>query len=363
MNEERIPIFLTSDDNYAAYLASTIISIVDNTDSPIDFYIVDGGIKDYKKRMISKMQEQWHFGLEFINAESYRNLFPMPAAPAGHITRSAYDRFLMPHMKPELDRAIIMDIDMIVLGDIRKVWETDLEGNLLAAAPDRRLGWKQQDLGISPHHAYFNIGTMLVDFRKWRDEAVLPQLAAIELKFNTQKFYWFDEILLNILLQENHYKKLPPHFNATSGYQYYCQIERKKRDNKELHDRRLSDEEVNQILISHFVTYKPWQVMYFPSQEASAYVEMPSFKDFWHYMKMTPFFEEEYIAFMGRLNGQCQDHISEIKLKVSDVARSTLGKKYIWKRVWYKFLYFLSLGLVPHFRRKARSYKDRYKSL
>ena len=42
----RIPIFLSSDNNYAPFVATTIASICDNTKSFCDFYILDGGIEE-----------------------------------------------------------------------------------------------------------------------------------------------------------------------------------------------------------------------------------------------------------------------------------------------------------------------------
>ena len=48
----RIPIFLSSDNNYAPFVATTIASICDNTKSFCDFYILDGGIEEEKKEKI-----------------------------------------------------------------------------------------------------------------------------------------------------------------------------------------------------------------------------------------------------------------------------------------------------------------------
>lgn len=45
----RIPIFLSSDNNYAPFVATTIASICDNTKSFCDFYILDGGIEEENK--------------------------------------------------------------------------------------------------------------------------------------------------------------------------------------------------------------------------------------------------------------------------------------------------------------------------
>ena len=50
--ENNIPIFLSSDNNYAPFVATTIASICDNTKSFCEFYILDGGITQEIKSTI-----------------------------------------------------------------------------------------------------------------------------------------------------------------------------------------------------------------------------------------------------------------------------------------------------------------------
>ena len=55
MNIESNPtvhIFFTADDNYAKYLAVSIVSIIVNTGSPVRFYILDAGISEHNKSRI-----------------------------------------------------------------------------------------------------------------------------------------------------------------------------------------------------------------------------------------------------------------------------------------------------------------------
>ena len=74
-----IPVFLSSDDNYAAYMSALMVSIMDNTKSQIDFYVIDAGISDFNKKRMTFMPED------------YRHLFKFPARPSGHVTQASYD--------------------------------------------------------------------------------------------------------------------------------------------------------------------------------------------------------------------------------------------------------------------------------
>ena len=55
-----IPVFLASDENYAPFLCTTMYSILENTKSNIDFYILDGGIKDESKKLIEKSLREFN---------------------------------------------------------------------------------------------------------------------------------------------------------------------------------------------------------------------------------------------------------------------------------------------------------------
>ena len=49
-----IHIFLSSDNNYAPFVATTIASICDNTKSFCDFYILDSGIEEEEEEEENK---------------------------------------------------------------------------------------------------------------------------------------------------------------------------------------------------------------------------------------------------------------------------------------------------------------------
>ena len=51
-----LPIFLSSDENYAKYLTVTLQSIIANTKEKISFYVLDGGISEVNKTRIQKMK-------------------------------------------------------------------------------------------------------------------------------------------------------------------------------------------------------------------------------------------------------------------------------------------------------------------
>lgn len=59
---QNIPIFVASSDEYTVYLAPLLVSILENTDSVIDFYIIDGGITTYKRRQLERLVKERRAG-------------------------------------------------------------------------------------------------------------------------------------------------------------------------------------------------------------------------------------------------------------------------------------------------------------
>lgn len=362
----RIPIFLSSDDNYVAYMTALMVSIMDNTKSDVDFYVIDANISSFNKKQITSLQRKWNFGLEFIKAEAYRDLFPLPVTPGGHITRASSDRFLVPHMKPELDKAIVLDVDMIALGDIQELWDIDLGGMLLAAVPVycwtsmREVNQHRKVTGMSPKHVYFNMGTVVVDCKKWRDDNILKRLSATPIKFDSTAFCWWDEILLNMILQPNNYKIIDPKFNMMVSHQAFYKYGKPSGHAELIEDYAgLSrDYQIEEIVISHYAMshVKPWNTDRYYYPPVDKWMELPNFKEFWYYLSLTPFYVGEQARYQTRiLHNTVWDAAHEVTSSIPSVKEEkedALSKYRI-----YKFLNILTFGLIPAVREKKRMYK------
>ena len=65
-----IPIFLSSDNNYAPFVATTMVSILANTNSFIEFYVLDGGITSENVEKIQSLKNNFkNFSIEFIKID------------------------------------------------------------------------------------------------------------------------------------------------------------------------------------------------------------------------------------------------------------------------------------------------------
>ena len=264
-----IPIFLSSDNIYAPYLAACMASILDNTKAFCNFYILDGGIDNKNKEKIKNLKKIFNnFELEFIeiNVEKFSD-FPLTEG----ITHSTYSRFLIPNLKPELKKVIYIDCDTIALGDIEELYKEDLENYALGAVfNEKRRSFNldtKEPMELSNNYKYFNAGVLVIDIEKWIKDNIIEKLFEIERKYR-KKIPHGDESILNKYF-DNNYKTLDIKYNYLEwDYSFNDKIEK--------------------IYIRHFITkIKPWMLN--ENNKISAYHNL---SEFWHYAKMTDFYSD-----------------------------------------------------------------------
>lgn len=90
--------------------------------------------------------------------------------------REMYYRLLAPFLLPRrLHRILYLDPDILVINPLRPLWETDLKGNLFAAASHTgktELANNINQLRLETDHAYFNSGVLLMDLDQGRNEII-----------------------------------------------------------------------------------------------------------------------------------------------------------------------------------------------
>ena len=265
-----IPIFLSSDNNYAPFVATTMASILSNTNSFIEFYILDGGITTENVEKIQSLKSNFsNFSIEFIKIdyEKYLKNFK----EIGHWNKSVYARFLIPDLKTQINKAIYLDVDIIVTGDITNLYNEALEDYALGAVWEQ---WAEDGINkqhkirmrLSDKHKYFNTGVLLINSNKWREEYIQKHLSDISNKFN-DRIKMVDQDILNKYF-DNNYKVLPKKYNYLTPYFYM--------------------ENNNDYIIRHLVGYvRPWHL-----NENTKTDLMPGIDVFWKYAKLTPFYDE-----------------------------------------------------------------------
>jgi lipopolysaccharide biosynthesis glycosyltransferase len=166
---------------YALPLAVAGRSLIENYagDEPLEIEILDLGISEPSR---DRIVASWPASVKvnFLRLPP-GNLDGLPISDhefVTHLNRNVYGRWFLPELLPaEYRRMIYIDADVLVLRDVSRLWDVELDGRPFAAAQDKGIPYVSsrygvpdyQDLGLSPHSKYFNAGVMVIDPERWQD--------------------------------------------------------------------------------------------------------------------------------------------------------------------------------------------------
>lgn len=137
---------------------------------------------------------------------------------ATHTTKACYYRLSMAELLPKnLNRVLYFDCDIIVTQNLMPMWQTDLEGNAVAAVVDEgELVMSYDQLEYSPEFGYFNSGAMVIDLDYWRKREIFPKFLEI-IRCHAGRMRQHDQEILNIAFHDS-VKRLPIKYNLQENF-------------------------------------------------------------------------------------------------------------------------------------------------
>lgn len=191
-----IPIFLAADDNYAAPLSVTICSIKRSASKEYiyDIRVLTAGLSDEnRRRLVNESTDNINISIVDIT-EALKEEKGKLSHLRDYYSESIYYRLFIPRLYPELERAVYIDCDTVVLKDIAELYFTELGDALLAAAADECIPgieefseYVENWVGI-PRDEYFNSGVLVMNLSLMRSEGIA------ELIFENIEKHSFDTI-------------------------------------------------------------------------------------------------------------------------------------------------------------------------
>lgn len=257
MKKKRIPVFFAVDDNYVDYLQITIASIIDNAkneDYSYNFIIMHSGLSIESRRKLNKLKHH-RFKISYFNVSGSLGQIERNFKVRDYYTLTTYYRLLIPNTFFYLDKAIYLDCDIVVLGDLADLYSYDLGDNLVGAVKDASVQvidefstYTNKALGIKKD-SYFNAGVLLMNLKKMRTYRLLNRV--YELSKTTVFKVAQDQDLLNVICKDKTLI-LPDEWNVMP----------------------VGARQVDISLIHYNLIYKPWKRRDIMYQE-----------HFWHYVK------------------------------------------------------------------------------
>lgn len=313
--KDEVVIVLSADDNYAPYLAATLVSLAEHSSPVRNYmaYILTEGISDsYRRRLLT--METNHVKVRFVDVRAYLKDVGIDAFfTSGHVTRAAYYRCFIPELFTEYQKAIYCDCDAIFLDDPAKLYEVDLDGKMLGAVKDARIlatsnrprnvRYFHDELGLKELTTYFNSGLLIFNISECKKQRLFSRCME-KLKEIKNPRLW-DQDLLNVVCEGR-----VVFLDWSWNLQNHALIEHSNLESC------LDAEEYMAYLHSlshpkflHYTSHqKPWK------NPSGLNADI-----FWHYARMTPFYEamlfrnafcepQKYIAWRFKINsltGKC----------------------------------------------------------
>jgi lipopolysaccharide biosynthesis glycosyltransferase len=169
MLSNEISVLFSSDEKYIRYCATTITSILLNASQPgnIHFYILSPDCSKNSKERLEKLCFLFDAQLTILPIDLNR-FKSLPSIE--HLSLNTYSRLYAPELCSNIKRLLYLDADIVVLGDIVKLFNLDLAGKPLGAVPHvqfpyEKIFQKKFDVAVDSH---FNGGVMLMDCDLWR---------------------------------------------------------------------------------------------------------------------------------------------------------------------------------------------------
>ena len=208
--DDVVTVFACS-ENFVPYLSVALESLVENTspDRRYDIVVLTRDISPSSMLTLSHQCNRDNIGIGFLDVEAAIGNRKLPHY--GHFRLETYFRLLAPSLLPSVKKAVYLDSDLVVLDDIAKLWDTDVEGKLLAATRDADTigqidGYDQgvgpylaHDLGLTDPHGYFQAGVLVMNLEEFRRRTTPEELLGLA----TQRVWrWLDQDVLNRVADE-----------------------------------------------------------------------------------------------------------------------------------------------------------------
>lgn len=301
ISDININVCMAFDNNYFDHGMVVIKSIIDNTKSFVNLYILDGGdiSRINKQRCIDEFKfNKISIFFVKVNKDLIKN-FPLNM---GYISISTYYRLFLREVLVNLNKVIYIDADVVVKGDIKELWDAELGDKIIGACYDELGVYQERRLGFPAKASYFNAGVIVFNIYELNKKYsnILDFYKNIYL-VNGDKIIFQDQDILN-LAHYNDVRILDIKWNMGSGMFL-----------KNINDVKYSQKNIEESILSpgiiHYTgAYKPWN---FFCNNPTSYLYWFYFKKLnnkkWSFLKLINYFNNTYLCFGYRVNGDYID--------------------------------------------------------
>ena len=208
-NKKIIPVFFAADENYMPYLAVALHSLKENACKQYVYHIyvlhanMDCSSENVQK--LCKYQDE-NFKIECVDVSAKMEDVKHSLHLRDYYTGATYYRIFIADMFPQYEKALYLDSDIVVLGDVSELFGVELGENLVGAVPDGAVAsvsqfrlYTKEVLGIDAQN-YFNAGVLLMNLKAFREYGFYKKFCSLLKKY---KFHVAqDQDYLNVICKD-----------------------------------------------------------------------------------------------------------------------------------------------------------------
>ncbi|MBO5926511.1 MAG: glycosyltransferase family 8 protein [Clostridia bacterium] len=269
LKKQVIPVVFAVDDNYAPLLSVALNSILSNLHKNcfLKVYVLNTGLSPENEQKIVAVAEEYSFNasIEYVDITERLNGLQDKIHLRDYYTKAIYYRIFIPSLFPEYEKILYVDCDVVLLDDIAKLFNVDLEDNIVGAVHEEAMSsykcfgeYAEEFLDV-PRLDYFNSGLLLINAKEYKKQNVEKRFIDLMLLYKFEVAP--DQDYLNVLCKGK-VKYLDIGWNKTP-----------------IPEKAFNEYDLK--LIHYKLNFKPW--LY----KGVRYEEY-----FWKYAKNTPFYSE-----------------------------------------------------------------------
>ncbi len=210
MKETIIPIFYACDDAFVKYTVVSMYSMIHNASKEYKYvlHILHTEISDKMKDIVSRLADD-NFEISFVDVNPYLQSISDKLPLRDYYSKTTYYRLFIAEMFPQYSKALYIDSDTVVLGDVSRLYLTDIKDAYLGACHEQAMvqtdvfgTYVEKVVGVSRYN-FFNAGLMLINCEQFRLHFVLDKFIDYLHYYNfvvTQ-----DEDYLNLICKDHVY--------------------------------------------------------------------------------------------------------------------------------------------------------------
>lgn len=202
------------DDNYAPYAGVSLTSLLENNRNAeeINIYILGFDLSEKSVEKFKKTAEKYGRPITFIDTGAVMALIKDLELPSYRGAAVAAARlFITRYMPEEAERVLYLDSDTTVTGDIRDLFDEDLDGFAAGMVCDSVAGDYRTYIGFGRDEDYYNAGMILYNMPQWRNHDCTG-LIIEHIRNKRNNYEALDQDLINLALKDR-IKRLDLRYN------------------------------------------------------------------------------------------------------------------------------------------------------